>query len=126
MMLIGVLLRAPLMVVAFFIAYELMGLMVHLFNKLFTFEQKAMMAEVSLSGIITIIAMIYLYVLTIIVMEHKIFGLITWLPDNVLNWAGTAVGGNQLGHQAEQSVRSVDISATCLVPVMPIRTLCGR
>ncbi len=105
MLVMGVLLRPSLMVISFFVSFELMDLVLEIFNRIFDLENKAL-AVGHISGIVSFIAMLYLYVLIVIALEHKIFGLITWLPDNVIRWAGQTLG-SQLGGEAQHGVSGV-------------------
>lgn len=52
-------------------------------------------------SLLTMLATVFIGGGTLIVASHKVFGLITWLPDNVMRWLGG--GGMSLHEQGDES-----------------------
>lgn len=107
MLFFNVLLRPPLMVIGFFIAIALIG-SVGLFIGA---AMKLYWANTS-GGFMFIFGLIaYLILLTVLVVTtaHKIFGLVSWLPDNVIKWIGGAV--NSLGDMQDTQVAKQSVYA---------------
>ncbi|MHB8975524.1 MAG: DotA/TraY family protein [Trichloromonadaceae bacterium] len=105
MLFLGVLLRPPLMVIGFFMSFILfigVGEFIGTGFKIFGAGMQAGHA----SGPITFFAFLFLVGATVVISAHRLFGLITWLPDNVLRWIGQQV--QNLGEGAdEQRTRTV-------------------
>jgi len=100
MLFLGVLMRPPLMVFGFFLAVVLMTEIGHFIGTQFGAFSKSMNATF-LTGPITFIAMMFVIGSTMVVAAHKIFGLITWLPDTVLSWVGQQT--QNLGEKEDES-----------------------
>jgi len=100
MLLLGVLARPPLMVAGFFASIIIFAAV----GKIVGFSFMVYSASVSaphLSGIVTILAHIALIVMVFIVLAHKVFGLITHLPENVTKWIGGQA--SSLGEQQDEA-----------------------
>lgn len=100
MLFLGVLLRPPLMVVGFFMSFILfigVGEFIGTGFKIFGAGMQAGHA----SGPITFFAFLFLVGATVVISAHRLFGLITWLPDNVMRWIGQQV--QNLGEGADEN-----------------------
>lgn len=86
MLFLRVLLTPALMVLALFIALTIFVPLSMLLGGLF----KLFLAGVTGGGIWIIGAILYLSLLALILigMAHRIFGLVSWLPETILNWLG--------------------------------------
>jgi conjugal transfer/type IV secretion protein DotA/TraY len=96
----GVLFRPALLVAGFFFAWLLMaaigpwvlgGVKVGL----------VAITEGSTTGIISILAMLFITGVVMITISHKVFGLITWLPNNVMRWMGQQMSDLGEGRETE-------------------------
>lgn len=99
MLFLGVLFRPALMVAGFFISFILfqsIGMLIGQGFKVFF----AGMSVGHIQGLTTFIAMVFLIGGIILVAAHKLFHLITWMPDNVLRWVGQNV--QNLGEKEDE------------------------
>jgi len=109
MLMLGILARPPLMVVGFFASIIIFAAV----GKGVGFSLMVYQASVShgnISGPITGLASIILLISVMIVFAHKVFGLITHLPENVTKWIGgqaTSLGE----HQDESRIRGMAVVA---------------
>nr|WP_320016753.1 DotA/TraY family protein [uncultured Desulfobacter sp.] len=103
MLFLAVLLRPPLMVAGFFCAVILAGILGKFIGGSFAIFQAGMNAEHSgpISGPVSVIPMLFIFGSTCIVATHKIFKLITHLPDTVTKWIGQQV--QNLGEDQDES-----------------------
>ena len=105
MMLLGVLVRPPLMIMGFLTAVIIMSVVGQFIGMSFKIFATSVSAN-HLTGLATIICMMFILGSLTIVLAHKIFGLITHLPENVTRWIGQQV--QNLGeHQDEQRTRAI-------------------
>jgi hypothetical protein len=103
MLMLGILARPPLMVAGFFASIIIFTAIGKAVAAGFMIYQASVTAN-WLSGPITQIAFIILLISVMIVFAHKVFGLITHLPENVTKWIGgqaTSLGE----HQDEARIR---------------------
>jgi len=109
MLMLGVLARPPLMVAGFFasiIIFTAIGKVVG--ASLMVYQ--ASVSAGNITGPIAGLAFIILLISVMIVFAHKIFGLITHLPENVTKWIGgqaTSLGE----HQDESRIRGMAVVA---------------
>lgn len=109
MLMLGILARPPLMVVGFFASIIIFAAV----GKGVGFSLMVYQASVShgnIAGPITGLASIILLISVMIVFAHKVFGLITHLPENVTKWIGgqaTSLGE----HQDESRIRGMAVVA---------------
>lgn len=54
----------------------------------------------SLTGVVSFIAYVAIYVVVMTTVVHIVFSLIHWIPDNILRWLGTHAGGISSAEQA--------------------------
>lgn len=109
MLFLGILLRPPLMVVGFFFALVLTGIVGKFMAVSYLVFDAGMNAEHP--DLITSIVMIFIFGTTCIVVTHKVFKLITHLPDTVTRWLGQQF--QNLGEeQDEQRIRGAVSNAT--------------
>lgn len=100
MLLFGVLLRPVLMIVGFMCALVLIQFIGVFVSKTFMLAESSMNADSTL-GLVGCGCMLTIYAGLITVLSHKIFGLITHLPDNCLNWVGQQLQNlNEAGDEA--------------------------
>jgi conjugal transfer/type IV secretion protein DotA/TraY len=105
MMLFGVLVRPPLMVVGFLASILLMTHIGQFVGKSFNVFAAGMSAE-HITGFVTLVCMLFVIGGLLAVLSHKVFGLITHLPENVTKWIGQQV--QNLGEaQDENKTRMV-------------------
>lgn len=90
MLFLAILMKPALMVFGFFLSYELIIIVGKLIGDLFGIFATGLMAGYT-SGPVTTIALLALVAGLFVAAGHKVFGLITWLPDNVLRWVGQMV-----------------------------------
>ncbi len=89
---LGVLIRPPLMVLGFFCTFGCMKIVAWLIGTTFiVFVNGATSGNAV--GPITTLAMIAILCMIIIEAAHRVFGLITHLPDNVMKWIGSGTSG---------------------------------
>ena len=60
-------------------------------------------------GLFGAFAIPFIVTVVMIITAHKVFGLVTWLPDNVLRWLGDS--GISLGEQQDQSQTNLAVMA---------------
>jgi hypothetical protein len=109
MLMLGILARPPLMVAGFFASIIIFTAIGKGVAAGFMIYQASVTAN-WLSGPITQIAFIILLISVMIVFAHKVFGLITHLPENVTKWIGgqaTSLGE----HQDESRIRGMAVVA---------------
>lgn len=99
MLLLGILARPPLMVAGFFFAMVIMTGIGKFLGFSFLIFYGSSSAD-RLPSIISVLAYTFILGAVVIVFAHKIFGLITHLPENVVRW----IGGGQasLGEHADE------------------------
>lgn len=101
MLVLNVLLRPALMVIGFFIAFMGIRMMGVFLYELFHVASLAMSANFS-RGIVTILANVFLFGMIIIVCAQKIFSLIVYFPDIVLNYIGKYIPGQGEGGDVQK------------------------
>lgn len=91
MLFLGILMRPSLHVMGFFMAAAIIGVIGHFVGESYNDyvinnanDDKAW----GLAHIIAWLATIFIGCSLMIVLSHKAFSLVTWLPDNILRWAG--------------------------------------
>jgi hypothetical protein len=99
MMLLGVLVRPPLMVVGFMCAVVIMPLVGALTGLTFMVFSRNI-AGSHFTGLLSIIAMTFLIGFVMVLVSHKVFKLITHLPDTVTKWIGQTV--QNLGEDGDE------------------------
>lgn len=105
MLFLNILMKPALMVFGFFLSYELIHVVGMLIGDGFIIFATGMQAGYA-SGPIAFVALLALLTTLLVVASHKVFGLITWLPDNVLRWVGQQA--QNLGeHNDEQKISGV-------------------
>jgi hypothetical protein len=103
MLMLGVLARPPLMVAGFFSSIIIFTAIGHVIGLSFGVFN-ASVTSGNFVGPVTILAQIVIVIGTMIVFSHKVFGLITHLPENVTKWIGGQA--SSLGeHNDESRVR---------------------
>ena len=106
MLFFSILFRPPLMVIGFFFAMVLMVGAGFLVGKTFAPFIGGLRAGATFSGLVTWVALTVMLAIIMIVLAHKIYGLITWLADNVLQWIGQHI--KNLGeHHDEERIRAL-------------------
>lgn len=90
MLFLAILMKPALMVFGFFLSYELIIIVGKLIGDLFGIYATGLQAG-SASGPVSMIALLAILLALIVIAGHKVFGLITWLPDNALRWVGQMV-----------------------------------
>jgi len=105
MLFLNVLMRPPLMVFGFFISVILMQAIGNFIGDSFGVFASGMNANF-LQGPITFFTMMFVVGGIIVVAAHKVFGLVTWLPDNVMRWVGQQVQNLGEGND-EQRTRTI-------------------
>lgn len=87
MLFFSVLLRPSLMVIGFFGSVVLFQTFAWTIGETFkTFVEGLEGGQAA--GIVALVAMLSIYVTLLVTIAHRIFGIVTWLPDNVLRWIG--------------------------------------
>lgn len=107
MLFFNILIRPPLMVMGFFMAVIIMGAVGYLVEGMFMIYYAGAEADhhtLLIGGMVMpIIAGVLMVILT-----HKVFGLIVHLPREVPKWIGQMAGSSQLGEEeAHKEVRGV-------------------
>jgi len=107
MLFFNILIRPPLMVMGFFMAVIIMGAVGYAVEAMFMVYYAGAEADhhtLLIGGIVMpIIAGVLMVILT-----HKVFGLIVHLPREVPKWIGQMAGSSQLGEEeAHREVRGV-------------------
>jgi conjugal transfer/type IV secretion protein DotA/TraY len=101
MMFFGILFRPALHVVGFFMAFAIVNTVGHFIGDTYRAFTSATNGDTAPYGLpaqaISWLATLVIGASLAVVSIHKVFNLITWLPDNILRWAG----GNtpSLGHE---------------------------
>ncbi|WP_349432838.1 DotA/TraY family protein (plasmid) [Methylomarinum sp. Ch1-1] len=101
MLFLNVLLRPMLMVVGLLFGFVLILFVSKLLGEGLEIFFLGLNAETFIVGPMTFLAMLTITGLILIVLTHKMFGLITHLPENTMRWIGG--GGQQLGEQQDES-----------------------
>ena len=106
MLFMGVLFRPCLMVIGFFMSTLILTAMGNLIGMGFqTFASGLRTGTWGFGGLITLFSLTFLAGGIIITASHRLFGLITWIPDNVMKWIGH--NPHALGEQdAESKIRN--------------------
>lgn len=106
MLFMGVLFRPCLMVIGFFMSTLILTALGKFIGSGFqTFASGMRAGTWGIGGIITWISLMFLMGGIIVTASHRLFGLITWIPDNVMKWIGHSP--HALGEQdAEGRVRA--------------------
>lgn len=105
MMLLGILARPPLMVAGFFFAMVIMVGIGKFLGMSFLIFYGSSTAD-RLPSITAVLVYTIILGSVVVVFAHKIFGLITHLPENVIKWIGG--GAASLGeHQDEDRLRAI-------------------
>ena len=99
MLIVGLILRPVLIILGFIVALLVITPVTMFFNQIF-FQIFINSMVGSLMGLITMLAMIFIYFGTMIFLFHSIFGFIHKVSDKLLRWMGG--GGEQLGDHSEQ------------------------
>lgn len=105
MLLLGVLARPLLMLVGFLCACVVINFIGSFVFQTFVIFETSVNAERAV-GLVTIGCMLILFTGLITVLSHKVFGLITHLPQNCLNWIGQQIQ-NLSSEQDEARTRGV-------------------
>ncbi|MHB8388530.1 MAG: DotA/TraY family protein [Acidobacteriaceae bacterium] len=101
MLFLNVMIRPSLMVIGFFASYLLLTPLGNLVGAGLSIFMRGENTGLTAWNPLTWIASACLTAIIAVGLAHKIFGLITWVPDNVMRWIGH--GSQQLGeHQSEQ------------------------
>ncbi|WP_193222184.1 DotA/TraY family protein [Alkalilimnicola sp. S0819] len=100
LMFLGILMRPPLMVIGFFAALVLMYAFGAFIGLNFVVFSSGLM-EGSWYGIQAWLSLTVLSVIIVVVATHKVFNLVTWLPENTMRWVGQQV--SNLGEQADEN-----------------------
>lgn len=103
MIILGVFMRPTLMLFGLIIAIVAAQPMAHFINMTFMTAIQGSMTG-STNGITAILAYVVLYGFLMTIMLHSLFGLINWLPDNVLRWIGNAVGAHGIADREGDKV----------------------
>lgn len=105
MLFLNVLMRPPLMVFGFFISVVLMQAIGNFIGNSFGTFAAGMNANFT-QGPIAFFTMMFMIGGIMVVAIHKVFGLVTWLPDNVMRWVGQQVQNLGEGND-EQRTRTI-------------------
>ena len=102
MLFINVMFRPALMVIGFFASFLLMGVLGNWVGDSVTVFMGSMNGAMEWNPITWIASAVIISIITV-VLVHRLFGLILWVPDNVLRWVGGQ--GPQLGegHDEQQT-----------------------
>ena len=87
MLLLAVLIRPPLMVAGFFMSMVLIIGIGRLVGAGFLVYYSSVSAD-DVVGLPSVIAYIVILTSLMLTLTHRVFALITWLPDNVTRWVG--------------------------------------
>ena len=99
MLLLAVLVRAPLMVAGFFCALIVTSVIGKFLGVSFMVFNAGLNGD-HVSGPATVISMVFIFGMTCIVLVHRVFKLITHLPDTVTKWVGQQV--QNLGEDGDE------------------------
>jgi hypothetical protein len=97
----GILLRPPLMVLGFFMAFILMAAI----GPFLGFGLNLAFATIidgHTAGVVTLFALIIISSTFLIIVAHKIFALTTWLADNAMRWMGQQIQNLGEGGETRQ------------------------
>ena len=113
LLLLGIVIRPPLMVAGFFAAIILMNVLGRLIGA--SFEMFiAGTAQTRMVGITGTISMLIILGIVVIMMANKFFSLIHYLPEHVTNWIGQQI--HSLGEKEDQAgVKNVFVGSTSAV-----------
>lgn len=109
-MLLTIFIRPPLMVAGLLISFAAMSIIGSYVGEMFQVFSAGMNAT-HFGGPVTIFAMLTILLGLSIIMAHKIFGLINWIPESISRWVGSQAF-NSDGAQEERRVSSMFDSAT--------------
>lgn len=98
-MLLGILLRPPLMVAGMLCAYAMMQGLGPVIGYTFKIFHASMGAD-HIMGLPHIFATLTVLCAVMLIMSHKLFGLISWLPEHVIRWIGG--GAASLGEMSDE------------------------
>jgi len=110
MLFMNVLMRPSLMVFGFFASFATMKVAAWLIGKTFETYVAGVTADNEVIGPITVVALISIMTMLMIQAAHRIFGLITYLPEHVMRWVGGS--GSQLGEEHDSSAIKMAMGAT--------------
>lgn len=100
MLLLGIVIRPPLMVAGFFCAIILMNIMGRLIGSGFQLFIDGV-SQTKTLGVTGTISMMVILGTTVIMLANKFFGLIHYIPEHVTNWIGQQM--HSLGEKEDQS-----------------------
>ncbi|SCU98891.1 conserved membrane hypothetical protein [Cupriavidus necator] len=106
MIILSTFLRPSLMVFGLIFSITLAQPITHLVNATYMTAVAGSMHD-SLNGLGAFVAYSVLYAFIMSIVVHAVFGLINYLPDNVLRWLGSAVGAHGIGDQEGHEVNRV-------------------
>jgi conjugal transfer/type IV secretion protein DotA/TraY len=98
-MLLGILLRPPLMVAGMLCAYAMIQGLGPVVGYTFTIFHASLGAD-HIMGLPHIFATLTILCSLMMIMSHKLFGLISWLPEHVIRWIGG--GAASLGEMSDE------------------------
>ncbi|OWV31246.1 DotA/TraY family protein [Halomonas campaniensis] len=98
---LNAMLRPVLMVAAFFIAGGIVVMGGTLLNQLFTPAIQSVQSE-SITGLLSIIAIVGIYISMCLTLIHTSFNLIFLIPDKVMEWIGGSAMSTGQGSEQEQ------------------------
>ena len=102
-MLLTVFVRPPLMVAGLLVSIFLINVCGKFVGEMFQIFNSGMNAR-HFGGPVTVIAMLVILLGVAIIMSHKVFGLITHLPESISRWIGNvAFGGDEKGEERRVS-----------------------
>lgn len=99
-LLLGILLRPPLLVIGFFMSFLIMAGIGKILGFLLLIATGGVLAG-HFVGPVTVVAMLIISSVFIISVAHKIFGITTWLPDNAMRWTGQQIQNLGEGNDAK-------------------------
>lgn len=109
MLFLNVMFRPALMVIGFFASFVLMGVVGNWVGASVSVFMGSMNGAMSWDPITWVATAVIVSIIALTI-THKIFGLITWIPENVMRWVGGQ--GVQLGEQqAEGQARQTFVAA---------------
>lgn len=100
MLLLAVLVRPPLMIAGFMCAVILMPVVGKFVGVAFMIFSRSMAGN-HVTGLTTVIAMMFIVGFLYVLLAHKIFKLVTHLPDSVTKWVGQQV--QNLGEEGDEA-----------------------
>ncbi|CAK7025556.1 MAG: hypothetical protein DELT_02567 [Desulfovibrio sp.] len=110
LLLLGILIRPPLMVAGFFAAILLMNVMGRLIGASFEMFVSST-AQTKMIGLTGTMSMLIILGIVVIMLANKFFSLIHYLPEHVTAWIGQQF--HSLGEQSDQSgVKNVFVGST--------------